>query len=114
MGYPLVDNERLEFFEHSFHVDYDVANWNKIYPMVELHWQHYVSKGSRTNLGFEGGDLVNFGSKTLMSKDIVSLALGARYKFSERAQVGVASEWALNNNKNLQDFRLTMDFIWRW
>jgi hypothetical protein len=113
-GYTFADNQRSEFFYKSMHLDYDVANWNKIYPMLELHWQHYVKKGDATNFGFEGGDLINFGSRNLSSRDILSLALGTRYKFSERAQVGVATEWQLNNSKNLQDFRLTLDFIWRW
>ena len=44
------------------HLDFDVANLHRIYPLVELNWYHYNRSGKARDLNFEGADLVNFGS----------------------------------------------------
>ena len=44
----------------------------------------------------------------------LSIATGLRYKFSECTQVGLAAEFPLNGNRDIQDFRLTIDLIFRY
>ena len=56
----------------------------------------------------------NFGSTDVSSRSIVTLATGARYKFSEALQVGTAFEFPLTNHKDLNDFRITVDLILRY
>jgi hypothetical protein len=108
------DNQRSNHFFTSLHLDYDVANLHKIYPLVELNWFHYSNDGEVRTLGFEGRDLINFGSMNVDGNDTVSMATGLRYKFTEAAQLGLAAEFPLNGRRDLLDFRLTIDFILRY
>lgn len=114
-GYAFSTNsERSEYFYNSAHIDFDVANWNRIFPLLELNWFHYTSNGTANPLlGFEGQDLANIGAARKGS-NFLSVAIGARYKFSEPVQMGVACEFPLLNSYNLQKFRLGIDVIWRY
>ncbi len=110
-----VDNKRAEFFHTSYHIDYDVANLHKFYPLVELNWFHYTKRGTAVDVGTEGADFINFGSSRLTyGRDVVRAAVGGRYKFNENMNVGVAFEFPLTTQKSLSDFRLGIDFIFRY
>ena len=117
IGYSVsIDDKRSDYFHSSFQFDYNVANANKIYPFLVLNWLHYTN-GGRTfdpGFGFEGGDLVNFGSRNVGSRDYVSLGPGLRYKFSEAIQTGIAAQWAVTHQKEISEFRLTLDLILRY
>src|SRR5262249_51693089 len=85
-----------------------------IYPLMELNWTYYTSNGHARDQNFEGLDLFNFGATSVSGQNHVSLALGARYKFCEWLQTGIAAEWAVAGKKDLQNFRLTFDVISRY
>jgi hypothetical protein len=108
------DDKRSEYLNTSLHLDYDVANLHRIYPLVELNWYHYTRSGKARNLGFEGEDLVNFGSRGVSGHDFLSMAVGARFKLSEAWQFGIATEWPITGRKDITDFRLTIDTIIRY
>jgi hypothetical protein len=116
VGYAFsTDNKRSEYLFTSLHLDYNIANANKYYPFVELNWFHYTEGGKTRSLGFEGADLINFGSAHVGGDDNnLSIAVGARYKFSECLQTGIAAEFPLLGRRDLMDFRLTVDLIWRY
>ena len=109
-----VDNKRSDNFFSSWHLDFDVANAHKIYPLVELNWRHYTNNGNANDFNFEGGDLFNFGSKHVAGKNLLTLGPGIRYKFTEWAQIGTAVEFPLSNDKQLESFRWTFDMIFRY
>ena len=114
---PSLDNQRTDYFYASLHLDYDVANTHHFYPLIELNWFHYTSDGGGghpSTFGFEGRDLINFGSKGVSGHDEVSLAFGARFKYNEMIQFGGALEFPLSGTKDLLDFRLTLDVIFRY
>ncbi len=114
-GYTFgVDSKRTDYFFSSFHLDYDLLNTHHIYPLVELNWFHYTSAGDARALNFEGTDLFNFGSKGVSGQDLVTLALGARFKLNEAVQTGFAVEFPLTSQHELQDYRLTFDVIFRF
>ncbi|HXG09411.1 MAG TPA: hypothetical protein VNK04_06450, partial [Gemmataceae bacterium] len=114
-GYAFaVDDRRSEYYFLSFHLDYDIANLHKIYPLIELNWTHYTQAGGARNLRFEGRDLINFGARQVSGNDNLTLATGLRYKFTEWLQAGIATEWPIVNRKDLLDFRLTADLIFRY
>src|SRR5262249_25639815 len=83
-----VDNRRTDFFFNSYHLDYDIANAHKFYPLVELNWFHYTRNGGARDIDFEGKDLFNFGAEHVAGHNDLSIAVGARYKFSEAFQLG--------------------------
>jgi hypothetical protein len=119
IGYNFsVNEERSDFFYTSLHLDYDIAGWN-LYPLIELNYIHYGKSGNGPPLGFEGGDLFNFGSSNSAGENDLTMAIGARYKIYESAQcgsaqVGFALEFPLCASQDLNNFRLTLDFILRY
>jgi hypothetical protein len=109
-----VDNERSDNWFLSLHLDFDVGDLHKIYPMIELNNFLYISNGKVNNLNFEGRDLANFGSTHVSGHDELSMALGMRYKFNECIQTGFAFEFPLTTNHDLMSYRLTFDLIFRY
>jgi hypothetical protein len=111
-----VDNKRSDFFFTGLHLDFDVANLHRIYPLMELNWIHYFDNGKANNVPFEGGDMFNFGSTHASGINSLTLATGLRFKISECVQLGGAAEFSLlnNGNKDLTDFRLLFDVIFRY
>jgi hypothetical protein len=107
------DSERSEFFHSHFHFDYDVLNSHKFFPLFELNYWRYTRTGRLHDFGFEGADLVNFGSTTA-GKDYLTLAVGARYHFTENIQAGGAIEFPTTAERGLADFRVTFDVIFRY
>jgi hypothetical protein len=116
-GYALSDSHRAEYFYNSYHLDYDIGGLHRIYPLIELNWLQYTSAGnSRPFSGFEGGDLINFGNHAVSGASNLTLAFGARYKFmgSPNLLAGLAFEFPLIASKELNNFRMTVDFILRY
>lgn len=110
-----VNNERSDYLYAGLHLDYNIANANKFYPLIELNWTYYTSGGnSPFTSGFEGGDLINFGSQNVSGHNNLTLAFGGRYKFSEAVQLGTTFEFPLLGTKDLLDFRWTIDMIFRY
>jgi hypothetical protein len=115
VGYSFsINNARSEHFFTSLHLDYDIANAHKFYPLIELHWFNYTKNGTANEFGFEGRDLYNFGAFPVSGQNEIDLAFGARYKFTEAAQFGVGVEFPVTGRHEILDFRLTVDFILRY
>jgi hypothetical protein len=116
-GYSFrADSVRSEFFYTNLHVDMDVANLHRIYPLIEMNYFAYTRNGHPNHFGFEGADMFNFGSNNAGHGDL-SLSFGARYKFGgkDNIQVGTAFGWGLlNQTHHLEGFRWTVDMIFRY
>ncbi len=115
-GYSLgVDSVRTDFIYSSFHLDYDVGGVHKFYPLVEVNWTYYTFNGAARDVGFEGSNLFNFGSAGVAGHSELTVALGARYRFSDHVQFGIAGEMnVLGASRHLDMFRLTVDMIFRY
>ncbi len=115
LGYSLgLDNKRSDDLFLSLHLDYNVGNLNRIYPLIEMNFFYYTSNGKANNLNFEGRDLFNFGSTSISGRSELSLALGARYKINENIQFGLVGEVPLTTNRDLMAYRVTLDMIFRY
>jgi hypothetical protein len=115
IGYSAAtDNQRSDFLFTSLHLDFDVANAHKIYPFLELNYFYYTQAGKARDIGFEGRDLFNFGSMGVSGNNEIAMAVGARYKFNECFQTGLAAEFPVSSHHDVMDFRLTVDFIFRF
>ena len=113
-GYSFSTNRaRSDYFYLSGHVDFDVANKGKFFPLVEMNWIRYTTDGNARNLGVEGRDLANFGSQR-GGTGLLTIAAGARYKPSDRWEFGGAIEFPLVGSKDIFQYRLTFDLIWRY
>lgn len=116
-GYDFaVDNKRSEFYYLNLHWDYNIANTNMFFPFLEMSWFHYTRGGDANTpgFGFEGLDLVNFGSKDVGGRDYLALSPGLRFKLNEHIQAGAAVSWPLLKQKEINDYTLTFDIIFRY
>ena len=114
-GYHLgTDNNRSDYFYDTLHLDLDLGDNHRFYPILEMTWFHYTSNGlERPALLFEGRDLANIGS-TASGQNYLSIAPGFRYKFTDYLQMGVAAEFGVVGANDLNRFRLGVDLIWRY
>lgn len=112
-----MDGERTDSIFSSFHLDYDVANLNRFYPLVEVNFRHYTRDGNVRDLNFEGNDLANFGSRNVSGLSELTTAIGGRFVINNFTQFGIAAEFNVLDNgggRHLDRFRLTTDFIFRY
>ena len=86
----------------------------RIYAVTEFNWFRWFSSGSATALGFEGLDLINFGSEGVSGNSVVSWAYGLRFKPSRRQEIGAAYEIPLSGRRDIMGNRLTADWILRF
>jgi hypothetical protein len=113
-GYTFsVNNERSDYYWLSGHLDFDVANAHRFYPLMEMNWFLVTSKGQTTPIGVEGRDLINFGGQA-KGTGLLTGAFGARGKLSENAQIGGAFEFPFAGRRDLFRYRFTIDFILRY
>ena len=109
----------------SAHVGYNITD--KFYALAEVNWLTVLSRGDGSaefsssqlgsvvpkNIDFEGGDLINFGAANSgRNRDIVTAAVGLRYKICNMADLGVAYELPLTDEEdNLMEDRITLDLV---
>jgi hypothetical protein len=111
------DNTRSEALYSSFHLDYDVGGFKRVWPFVEINWWHYTRNGGAHALDFENGDLGNFGSESVSGHDELTVAIGTRVKLNSFIFWGIGAEFnTLHNSggQHLDAFRLTTDLIFRY
>jgi hypothetical protein len=116
-GYDFaVDQQRSQFYYLNLHWDWNIANTNRFYPLLEMSYFHYTRGGNAhiPGFGFEGLDLVNFGSKNVGGRDYLAISPGLRFKINECIQVGAAVSWPLLKQKEINDYTLTFDIIFRY
>lgn len=115
LGYSFSTNSaRSDYLYLSGHLDLDVNNMHKFYPLIEMNYFLTTTNGNeRPAYGFEGRDLINFGGHASGS-NLLTTALGMRYKISERSQMGFAYELPVMGNRDLFNYRFTVDFILRF
>lgn len=109
-----LNNQRSEFFFLNLHLDLNVANMNSWFPFLEANWIQYTKSGNRGDFGFEGADLINFGSSTRAGSTYFSVAPGLRYRFNDHVFAGAAVEIPFSNEKGISSYRLTFDMIFRY
>ncbi len=114
-GYSFsINKERSNFFYASAHIDLDVLNNQRWFPLAELNWFSYTTNGKTSGVGPEGRDLFNFGTAA-KGTNLVTWALGTRFKSqNKRWEVGGAFESPLIGQRELFKYRFTLDFIWRF
>jgi hypothetical protein len=115
IGYSFAtDSKRSDFFKANLHLDYDIGNLHKFYPLIELDWRYYTKNGNTIHQNFEGGDLINFGATDITDRNNLLLAAGLRYQFNRNFQLGTAIEFPVVGTKDIENFRWTIDFIIRY
>lgn len=105
---------RSDYFYNAFSLGYDIANIHKYYLMLDLNWFHYTSSGNSRPTNMEGRDYANVGATNVSGNDYLTIAPAFRWKVNECVQFGLATEFAITNPKDFQEFRLIFDMIFRY
>ncbi|QDU31355.1 hypothetical protein ETAA8_65110 [Anatilimnocola aggregata] len=111
---PTDRSEENQVFYWSAHVDRQFCGtcW---YGFLEGTWYHWLSNGDNAAFnGIQGGDLFNFGSTGVAGTDIVTGAVGLKYKPSLLNEIGVAYEVPLTDERGVLQHRFTADYILRY
>lgn len=109
---PTDHTARSQMWYWSNHWDYALTD--SLYSLVELNWYHWMRSGEALPFNFEGGDVFNLGSTDVAGNDIVTAAVGGRYKATDGVIFGCAWEFPLTNRRDLLHDRLTVDMILRY
>jgi hypothetical protein len=113
-GYSFSTNrDRSDYLYLSGNLNWDINDRHRLYPLIEAHWFYYTTDGRERPVGFEGRDFANIGGSSKGS-NLFTTAFGARYKITERAQIGAAYELPVFGNRDLFRYRFTVDFILRF
>ncbi|HEY2786399.1 MAG TPA: hypothetical protein VGJ05_15640 [Fimbriiglobus sp.] len=114
-GYSIAtSSDRSDFWYISGHLDLDLGDQHRFYPLMEMNYFLYTKDGqARPGFGAEGRDLANIGANAEGS-NLLTWAIGGRFKISESAQIGAAFELPVLGNRDLFNYRFTMDFILRF
>lgn len=96
----------------SNHVDKKLGDSN-FYFLGECNWFHWMS-GGNTPLPVDGIDLFNLGSNVAAGQDVVTAAIGVKYKPSINTEIGFAWETPVTSRRDVMDDRLTFDWIFRY
>ncbi len=96
----------------SNHFDYQLPK--RVYVFAEFNWFHWMRAGKGGIPGLEGGDVFNFGSTGVAGQDIVTSAIGLKYKPRDLVEAGIAFEFPISGRRGVMDNRLTTDLILRY
>lgn len=122
MVLPFDSDEENTMLYDSWNVSYAVTDWFR--PLVELNHFHVLSAGDRdladvenqadlvaAIAAFNPCDIINLGGEyNDDNKDLVTMALGARFRITQWLDIGAAYEFPLTDNEEtLLDERILID-----
>ena len=96
----------------SNHFDRQIGD-RPVYAFTEFNWFNYLSSGNAFG-PVEGGDLFNLGAQNVTGNDLVTQAVGTKFKPRGNIEMGLAYEFPLTARQGLLDDRLTADMIFRF
>ena len=109
---PADRTDNSSFWYWSNHLDFMVNRcW---YVLGEVNWYHWLGSGENGLDGVEGLDVINFGSTGVAGNDIVTGALGIKWKPRNSMEVGVAWEAPITEREDIMKDRWTLDVILRY
>ena len=109
---PVNSTDESQSIYWSNHWDYRVSK--RFYLLTELNWYHWTKAGQDGCTCYEGLDIFNFGTPGVAGNDIVTSAVGAKYKTCRDSEIGVAFEFPLTERRDILDNRITADWIVRF
>ncbi len=110
---PADDVEESQVAYWSAHLDTQLRE-SRWYVFGETNWYHWMNSGEALPLSIEGLDVFNFGSANVAGNDIVSGAVGFKFKPTVLNEIGVAFEVPLTDRRDVLEDRLTVDCIIRY
>ncbi len=110
---PTDSTDESQMAYWSNHLDRQISD--RLYLFGEVNWYHWMKSGGQPALaGVEGGDLFNLGSTAVAGNDIVTGAVGIKYRPRTNMEIGFAWEAPLTDRRDVLDNRLTVDAILKY
>jgi hypothetical protein len=109
---PADHNKQNSQFYWSTHVDRRLRN-RPIYGLLECNWYHWLSNVDG-GIPVGGLDLYNFGSSGVAGTNIVTGAIGVKYKPTAGLEIGACYEVPLTERRDVMLDRFTADLILRY
>jgi hypothetical protein len=109
---PVDGTDESQSIYWSNHWDYRLLP--RLYFLTEVNWYHWTQSGQAAPFDFEGLDVINFGSQNVAGNDIVTGAIGFKFKPHDGMEIGIAWEAPLTDRRDIIDNRLTFDWILRY
>ena len=101
------------FFYHSLHLDREINGW--FYPLVEMNFFQYTHGGNALPRAIgEGDGLLNLGTQGMNGRDLLTTAIGAKFKLSQNVMAGAAYEFPLSGYMGILNNRVTVDLVLRY
>ena len=110
---PVDQNAESTSIYWSNHIDRRLGD-SGFYLLSECNWYHWTDDGNAFPAAVEGLDLFNLGGRGVDSNDIVTGAIGVKYKPSGNMEVGFAWETPLTDRRDIIEDRYTVDLIVRY
>ena len=114
-GFILPSNraQQSQVWYLSNHIDRQLGDTG-LYLLGEVNWYHWMNGADEFALPVEGFDYANLGSVGVSGNNIVTGAVGLKYKPTDNQEIGVAIEYPLTDRRDILDQRLTVDWIVRY
>lgn len=109
---PMNHDDESQVWYWSNHLSHKLTR--RLYALTEFNWYHWMRAGTNGVPGVEGLDLFNLGSSGVAGNDIVTQAVGVKYKPHRRSEIGVAYEFPLTQRKDILENRLNFNWIFRY
>jgi hypothetical protein len=93
---------------------FDVKLTENLYFVNGLNWFHWIQPGNNLPVNFEGMDLFNLGATGVKGNDIVTTAIGLRYRFGCMNETGIAWEVPVTDRRDLLESGLYVDLAIRF
>lgn len=104
-----LDGERnVSWFNYALHIDYEIAP--DVFPLVEFNGFVPMIEDARQNsFTFEGLDLVSVGGSD--PENVLTFAVGSRFRLTNNILAGLVYELPITNDKDIMDWRITVDMV---
>lgn len=109
---PVDGNAESQILDYHLQFSWEL---NDVFvPLVEINGLHYMNGGRTTPGDQEGVDYANLGTVGVENNDIITGAVGFRWRFDDNIDFGFAYEDTLTAREDIFGNRVTADMIWRF
>ncbi|GJM23049.1 MAG: hypothetical protein DHS20C15_29640 [Planctomycetota bacterium] len=98
----------------DYHLQFSWELDDGLVPLVEVNGIHYTNNARALPVNQDGVDYGSVGAANVAGNDIITGALGLRWRWSQSTDFGVAFEDTLTAREDIFGARLTMDMIHRF
>lgn len=105
------DENQLSYW--SNHFDYQFGD-SGLYAFSEWNWYHWIKDGGRFPAPFGGLDVINLGGVGIANQNVVTSAVGVKYKPAANMEIGVYYEFPVTSKKDIIQDRVGFDLIVRY